>query len=86
MNGRYQLSETKNSNTSKYPDYRDYPGGVEYFDVYSPVISQLYSQVYWKALPPAQLPADIVKKFDGRTIAIVGFEVDQVQVRATPCI
>lgn len=23
MNGRYQLSETKGSNTSKYPDYRD---------------------------------------------------------------
>ena len=84
MNGRYQLSETKTSNTSKYPDYRDYPGGVEYFDVYSPLISQFYSQVYWKALPPAALPADVVKKFDGRTMAIVGFEVDQVQNPTVP--
>lgn len=79
MNGKYQLSETQTSNTSKYPDYRDYPGGVEYFDIYSPLISQFYSQVYWEALPPVQLPADVVKKFDGRTMAIVGFEVDQVQ-------
>ena len=45
MNGRYQLSETKGSNTSKYPDYRDYPGGTNYFDIYSPVIVQRYSQV-----------------------------------------
>jgi hypothetical protein len=79
MNGRYQLSETGGSNTSKYPDYRDYPGGVEYFDVYSPLISQLYSQVYWKALPPAHLPAEIVRKFAGRAMAVVGFEIDQVQ-------
>ena len=25
-------------------NFRDYPGGVEYFDVYSPTISSLYSQ------------------------------------------
>ena len=46
------------------------PGGVEYFDVYSPLISQLYSQVYWKALPPAKLPAELVRKMAGRTLAI----------------
>ena len=84
MNGKYQLSETATSNTSKYPDYRDYPGGVEYFDVYSPLIVQRYSQVYWKALAPAQLPADVVKKFDGRTMAVVGFEIDQVQNPTVP--
>ena len=79
MNGKYELAETAGSDTSKYPDFRDYPGGVEYFDVYSPLITQRYSQVYWKALPPVQLPEATVKKFDGRTMAIVGFEVDQVQ-------
>jgi hypothetical protein len=85
MNGVYQLSETQHSNTSKYPQqYRDSPGGAEYFDVYSPLISQLYSQVYWKALPPVQLPAHVRSKFDGRTMAIIGFEVDQVQNPTVP--
>ena len=84
MNGKYQLSETKGSNTSKFPDYRDYPGGVEFFDVYSPLIVQLYSQVYWKALPPVQLPEEIRTKFDGRTMAFVGFEIDQVQNPTVP--
>ena len=79
-----QLSETKGSNTSKYPDYRDYPGGVEYFDVYSPLIVQRYSQVYWKALPPVNLPDEIRTKFDGRTMAFVGFEIDQVQNPTVP--
>ena len=79
MNGRYDLSETSSaSNTSKYPDYRDYPGGAGYFDVYSPLITQRYSQVWWQPLPPVELPEDIVSMFDGRTMAVVGFEVDQV--------
>ena len=57
---------------------------MEYFDVYSPLITQRYSQVYWKALPPVSLPEVTVKKFDGRTMAIVGFEVDQVQNPTVP--
>ena len=37
MNGFYHLSETPRSDTSKFPkQYSDYPGGAEYFDVYSP--------------------------------------------------
>ena len=59
-------------------NFRDYPGGVEYFDVYSPTISSLYSQVFWKALDPSPLPEDVVKEYDGKAMAIVGFEVDQV--------
>ena len=58
-------------------NFRDYPGGVEYFDVYSPTISSLYSQVFWKALDPSPLPEDVVKEYDGKAMAIVGFEVDQ---------
>ena len=42
------------------------------------MITQRYSQVWWASLPPVDLPADVVKAFDGRTMAIVGFEIDQV--------
>lgn len=78
MNGIYDLAQTPGSNTSKFPEFRNYPGGAAYFDVYSPLITQLYSQVFWKGLPPVDLPADVVKAYAGNTMAIVGFEVDQV--------
>eukprot|EP00462_Mataza_sp_D1_P020249 CAMPEP_0175139606 /NCGR_PEP_ID=MMETSP0087-20121206/11003_1 /TAXON_ID=136419 /ORGANISM="Unknown Unknown, Strain D1" /LENGTH=748 /DNA_ID=CAMNT_0016422649 /DNA_START=31 /DNA_END=2277 /DNA_ORIENTATION=- len=82
MNGAYFLSATpKAKNTSAFPtNYRDYPGGVEYFDVYSPPISTLYSQVFWTRLPDVDLPAEIVKRFDGKGMAVVGFELDQVRI------
>ena len=28
-------------------DFKDYPGGVEYFDVYHGPITSLYAQVWW---------------------------------------
>jgi len=50
MNGLYTLSPTgganPNATKSLFPkNFKDYPGGVEYFDVYSPTIKSLYSQV-----------------------------------------
>ena len=80
MNGKYVLSDPK---TGKYvekafADFNSYPRPTEYFDVYSPKISTLYSQVYWTRMDKVELPADIVKRFDGKTMAVVGFEVDQV--------
>eukprot|EP00040_Diaphanoeca_grandis_P018294 m.96161 g.96161 ORF g.96161 m.96161 type:complete len:848 (-) comp26871_c0_seq2:157-2700(-) len=78
MNGKYDLSGSPTTNTSKFPDFRDYPGGVQYFDVYSPMIVQRYSQVFWASLPPVNLPDNIIQEFDGRTMAVVGFEIDQV--------
>jgi len=83
MNGDYTLSETPHSNTSLFPiQFKDYPGGTEYFDVYSPPIKTLYSQVFWTRLPSVPLPEEIVTRFAGKPIAVVGFEVDQV--RKTP--
>ena len=32
-------------------------------------------QVFWKGLAPADLPEELVKKFDGKGLAVVGFEV-----------
>jgi hypothetical protein len=85
MNGEYILSATPHGQVSKFPKaYRDYPGGVEQFEVYSPLISQLYSQVFWKGLDPVDLPPEIVQRYAGRGMAIVGFEMDQVMRSAGP--
>ena len=59
--------------------FADYPGKPSFFDVYSPTIRSLYSQVFWKALPPVDLPEAVVRRFDGKGMAVVGFEVDQVR-------
>lgn len=85
MNGKYILSQTPKAKHTQdlFPaQYRDYPRGVEYFDLYSPPIKSLYSQVFWKGLKPVPLPTDIVKRYAGRGMAVVGFEMDQV--RRTP--
>ena len=58
--------------------------GVEFFDVYSPVIRTRYSQVYWTMMSPVQLPADIVARFANKTMAITGHEADQVMKGAGP--
>ena len=90
MNGLYSLSSTPGS-----PDPRrwlssllgsptcDYPGGaVDYFDLHSPTISSTYAEVFWTMLDPVPLPDEIVKKYKGKGMAIIGFETDQV--RRTP--
>lgn len=83
MNGEYPFSTTPGGKPNMFPkQYKDYPGGVESFDVYSPPITTLYSQVWWTPLAPVDLPADIVKKYNGSGMAIVGWEIDQV--RRTP--
>lgn len=88
MNGNYILSSTPNGyNTQQlFPtQYQNYPdpsngngGHVEYFDIYSPIISHLYSQVFWKGLPPINVPQHIQTKYNNAIMAIVGYEVDQV--------
>ena len=89
MNGDYILTRTPQAGDTKakFPThFADYPSlgldAVESFDVYSPSVSSLYSQVFWKGLPPVDLPAHVVEKYRGRGMAIVGFELDQV--RRTP--
>ena len=51
---------------------------VEYFDVYSPVINSKYSEVYWTMMDPVPLDKTIVEKFHGKTLAVIGYETDQV--------
>ena len=84
MNGKYILSATAGSNLSLFPaQYRDYPGGVDFFDIYSPPITTLYSQVYWTMMDPVDLPQEIIKRFEDKGMAIVGFEFDQVRKTST---
>ena len=80
MNGKYVFSSTPGGKPGLFPTrYRDYPGGVESFDVLSPPMTTLYSQVWWKPLAPSQFPEDIVQRYHKKKMAIVGWEIDQVQ-------
>ena len=83
MNGEYTIGTTPGGRPGLFPkQYREYPRGVESFDVYSPPMTTLYSQVWWKALEPVPLPEDIVKRYHGSGMAIVGWEMDQVRTTA----
>ncbi len=80
MNGEYPMSTTPGGRPGLFPKrYADYPGGAEHFDAYSPPITTLYSQVWWSPLAPAPLPKDIVAKYAGKGMAIIGWEIDQVR-------
>jgi hypothetical protein len=41
---------------------------VRYFDVYSPLISTMYGQVYWMMMNATPLLLAIVQQFDGKRI------------------
>eukprot|EP00039_Didymoeca_costata_P007144 m.96763 g.96763 ORF g.96763 m.96763 type:complete len:478 (-) comp13558_c0_seq3:1265-2698(-) len=83
MNGEYKLATTPGAPKGKsFPtNFMSYPGGVESFDAYHGPINSTYSQVWWTTSTD-QLPSDIVERFDGKVMAIVGIEMDQV--RRTP--
>ncbi len=40
--------------------------GYEYFDVWAPEIASSYGEVFWTDQGTNPLPADIVKRFDGK--------------------
>jgi len=78
MNGEYLLSNANPSASGEWnSDYGKFEN-VEYFDVYSPPISTKYSEVYWTMMDPVPLDKDLVSRFAGKTMAIVGYETDQV--------
>jgi len=51
---------------------------AEYFDVYSNPIRTRYAEVHWTSHGNLPLPEAIVERFRNKTMAIVGYEVDQV--------
>merc|ERR1712012_633752 len=78
MNGDYLISNpdpnTPSSWSSSYSKFED----VEFFDVYSPPISTTYGQVFWTMMDPVPLDPALVARFKGKTMALVGYETDQV--------
>jgi hypothetical protein len=85
MNGEYLLAPTPKAPNPKWStNFKDYPGGVESFTVYAGPITSTYAEVFWTSLPEVNLPDDIVKRFKGKGMAVVGFEADQVRKGAGP--
>jgi len=80
MNGLYTISNPNSATTNEFnSDYNSF-SDVEYFEVYSPPISTKYSEVYWTMMDPVPIDKDLVARFQGKTMAIVGYETDQVIV------
>merc|ERR1712130_949680 len=80
MNGLYTISNPNPAATNEFnSDYNSF-SDVEYFEVYSPPISTKYSEVYWTMMDPVPMDKDLVSRFQGKTMAIVGYETDQVIV------
>lgn len=53
---------------------------LEYFDVYSPPITSRYGDVYWTMMPSISLDSKLISRFEGKVMAISGYEMDQVIV------
>lgn len=51
---------------------------AEYFDLYSKPLRTRYSEVYWASQGELPLPEELVERFQNKTMAIVGYEADQV--------
>ena len=80
MNGDiYDISNPNISSFKKFSTiYSEINKNSEYFDVYSPPITSRYGDVYWTMMEPVNLPRNIINKFANKTMAVVGYEVDQV--------
>merc|ERR1719183_836620 len=81
MNGDYVVASGDKFDVPFNDDYAS--KGHEYFDVWAPEIATHYGEVFWTDQGENPLPPDIVKKFDDKVIAIVGYEQDQVMVQPT---
>merc|ERR1719428_1976294 len=83
MNGQYVYTPTPNAPAGVpfSTNYADYPGGAEYFDVYHGPITSRYAEVFWTGVNNA-IPDEIRTRFDGKVMAIIGIETDQVRKTA----
>eukprot|EP00117_Sycon_ciliatum_P033947 scpid107755/ scgid26010/ len=81
MNGLYAISNPNLQSSAKFStDYST--KDAEYFDVYSPPIKTRYGQVWWTLMDPVTIPDEIIQRFANKTMAVIGYETDQV--RQTP--
>ena len=79
--GEYAVTSVGDVDTDWNSDYA--AKGYEYFDVWAPEIATRYGEVFWTDQGKTPLPPDIVERFDGKVIAIQGYEQDQVMVTPT---
>jgi hypothetical protein len=71
----YRISNAPNFDTDELSK------SYEYFDMYSLPIKTLYSQVHWTSHGPIKFPDHIIERFqDGKVMALMGYEVDQVRI------
>ena len=74
--GKYLLQATpkQDANATWSTTWREYPaagpGGLEYIEVYFGPVRSNYSEVFWRALPEVSLPADLIKRFDGKAVSV----------------
>ncbi|EOD05979.1 hypothetical protein EMIHUDRAFT_453585 [Emiliania huxleyi CCMP1516] len=77
MNGRYSVSSGGRHDVPFNDDYAS--RGLEYFDVWSPEIATHYAEVFWTDMGTHPIPPEIVRRFANKTMAIVGYEMDQME-------
>ena len=70
--GEYAVTSVGDVDTDWNSDYA--AKGYEYFDVWAPEIATRYGEVFWTDQGKTPLPPDIVERFDGKVIAIQGYE------------
>ena len=76
MNGDiYDISNAKDDYSTQF---KDITPDAEYFDIYSPVITSRYGEVFWTMMAPVPLPERLVDRFNNSVMAIIGYETDQV--------
>lgn len=78
MNGRYLVASGAKQAVKFNDDYAS--KGHEYFDVYSPELATHYGEVFWTDQGNNPIPKEIIDRFDGKVMAITGYEQDQVMV------
>ena len=80
MNGDvYDISNPDTYSKNPFPTvYDKINSSYEFFDVYSPPITSKYAEVYWTMMPKVELPKEIINRFNGKIMAVVGYESDQV--------
>ena len=82
MNGEYVLSSTPGVPLGSCQKSTRIGQETWIFDAYTPMMSTFYSQVWWSPLAPSKLPEEMVRKYDGKYAAIIGWEIDQVRKTA----
>jgi hypothetical protein len=78
MNGKYVVASGDKFAVDWNDDYAS--KGHEYFDVWAPEIATHYGEVFWTDQGNLPIPEAIAKRFEGKVMAITGYEQDQVMV------